>query len=62
MNEGQLLSKISLLAFVLFVSLSTAYSKQRPNIIFILLDDMGFSDQLFLESVTESELGGRDNR
>ena len=62
MNEGQLLSKISLLAVGVFVSLSTAFSKQRPNIIFILLDDIGFSDQLFMESVTEGEHGGRDNR
>ena len=62
MNERQLLSKISLLAVGVFVSLSTAFSKQSPNIIFILVDDMGFSDQLFLESVTEGEHGGRDNR
>tara|TARA_B100001027_G_scaffold100230_1_gene68837 strand:- start:133 stop:321 length:189 start_codon:yes stop_codon:yes gene_type:complete len=62
MNQAHLLSKISLLAVGVFVSLSTAFSKQRPNIIFILLDDMGFSDQLFLESVTEGEHGGIDNR
>jgi|TARA_S200000501_G_scaffold21862_1_gene19147 hypothetical protein len=62
MNQAHLPSKISILAIALFVSLSTAFSKQRPNIIFILMDDMGFSDQLFLESVTEGEHGGRDNR
>ena len=44
MNQAHLLSKISLLAFALLVSLSSAFSKQRPNIIFILVDDMGFSD------------------
>ena len=44
MNQAHLPSKISLLVIALFVSLSTAFSKQRPNIIFILVDDMGFSD------------------
>jgi len=44
MKQGHLPSKISLLVIALFVSLSTAFSKQRPNIIFILVDDMGFSD------------------
>jgi arylsulfatase len=43
-NQAHLLSKISLLVFALFVSLSTAFSEQRPNIVFILVDDMGFSD------------------
>ena len=44
MKQAYLPSKISLLAVALFVSLSTGFSKQRPNIIFILVDDMGFSD------------------
>jgi hypothetical protein len=43
-NQAHLPSKISLLVFALFVSLSSAFSKQRPNIVFILVDDMGFSD------------------
>ena len=44
MKQGHLPPKISLLVIALFVFLSTAFSKQRPNIIFILVDDMGFSD------------------
>lgn len=32
MNQAHLPSKISLLVFALFVSLSTAFSEQRPNI------------------------------
>ena len=44
MKQAHLPSKISLLVIALFVSLSTAFSKQRPNIIFILVDDMGYSD------------------
>ena len=44
MKQAHLPSKISLLVIALFVSLSTAFSEQRPNIVFILVDDMGFSD------------------
>ena len=62
MKQAHYLSNLSLLAIALFVSLSTSFSKQRPNIIFILVDDMCFSDQLFLESFTEGEHDGRDNR
>ena len=44
MKQAHLLSKISLLAFAVFVFLTTGFSKQRPNIVFIVVDDMGFSD------------------
>jgi hypothetical protein len=44
MKQAHLISKISLLVIALFASLSTAFSEQHPNIVFILVDDMGFSD------------------
>ena len=55
-----------LLALLLLVGACAAepepQAPTRTNVLLIVADDMGFSDQLFLESVTEGEHGGRDNR
>ena len=44
MKRQHLLPKASLIAIALLASVATAFSNQRPNIIFILVDDMGYSD------------------